>query len=140
LMKHVWIARVIRGNTYAFTSINGKEVKMHHFLLHPQPGFITVHLDRNGLNNCKDNLRNATQQQATWTRKPIAVLGGKPVSSQYKGVRKIAGSTFTAGIRKDGMPHDLGVYVDEVSAARAYDRMARRLFKEFAYLNFPEEE
>ena len=33
----------------------------------------------------------------------------------------------------------LGYFVDEVEAARAYDRKAVELFGEFARLNFPEE-
>ena len=32
-----------------------------------------------------------------------------------------------------------GSFDDEVEAAKAYDRKAHELFKDFAYLNFPDE-
>lgn len=39
----------------------------------------------------------------------------------------------------EGRNHSLGYFVEEVEAARAYDRKAVELFGEFARLNFPEE-
>jgi hypothetical protein len=45
---------------------------------------------------------------------------------------------WKAGIRVGGRQTFIGLFDDEVEAARAYDRKAREMFGEFAYLNFPD--
>jgi hypothetical protein len=54
--------------------------------------------------------------------------------SKYKGVRAKR-EKWQAGIHADGRYKNLGVYKDEISAAKAYNKAALELFGEFARIN-----
>ena len=58
--------------------------------------------------------------------------------SKYKGVRAKR-EKWQAGICVDGKYKNLGIYVDQVSAAKAYNKAALELFGEFAKINNFEE-
>ena len=47
------------------------------------------------------------------------------------------GDNWRARIYITGKAYGLGVFLDEKEAAIAYDNKARKVFKEFANLNFP---
>lgn len=89
------------------------------------------HIDRNILNNQKSNLRICNDQQNSFNTGP-----NKNTSSIYKGVSK-RDDKWVSTIEFNGKLMKLGYYIEEEKAALAYDFMARKLFKEFAYLNFP---
>lgn len=92
------------------------------------------HKDRDGINNQKENFRSATRSQQ-------AMNQGVRVDSKtgYRGVswHKKAGK-WRAYIFQGGKQIHLGMFVEKVDAAKAYDREAIRVFGEFAVLNFPE--
>jgi hypothetical protein len=46
---------------------------------------------------------------------------------------------FMASICIDGKNKNLGYFDDQVTAAKAYDKKAKELFGEYAYLNFPDD-
>lgn len=50
-----------------------------------------------------------------------------------------ATAKWVATIGFEGKSIHLGSFDDEAAAARAYDRKARELFGQYAYLNFPEQ-
>jgi hypothetical protein len=92
------------------------------------------HIDGNGLNNTRGNLRIATTKQNTWNRKKRTI----PTSSKYKGVSVIKGrDRWQCRIYANGTRFFLGYFASEIEAARAYDKKAIELFGEFARLNFP---
>jgi hypothetical protein len=64
-------------------TINGKKktIFMHSLIMNPPAGLMVDHIDGDGLNNCRPNLRIATNAQNN--RNCCAKINGK---SKYKGV------------------------------------------------------
>jgi hypothetical protein len=125
-----------RQRLYAHANMKEGEkwqpVMMHRFLLQAPAGTQVDHRDNDGLNNRRSNLRLATGSQ---NRQNSASRIG---SSRFKGVswHKAAGK-WVAVIKTDRQQRYLGLFVNELDAARAYDAAARELFGEFALPNFP---
>lgn len=91
------------------------------------------HIDHDGLNNQKYNLRICTHGQNMMNRRP-----NKNTSSKYKGVSWCSKSNkWLSQIIINKTRYHLRYFDDEVEAAKVYDEKAKELFKEFAYLNFP---
>jgi len=90
------------------------------------------HIDHDGLNNQRSNLRPATGSQNNANQR--SHLTG---SSQYKGVSyyKPAGR-WSASLRTQQQIIYLGRFGTEEEAARAYDTAAREIWGEYACLNF----
>jgi len=131
---HKWCVRGSGRRIYACCHCNGKNISLHRFLMNPPSWLVVDHIDGNGLNNRRSNLRICTQQQNVHNSRP------KGKSSQYKGVcRDKSKNRWVVYVRHNGRNHYVGRFRDEIDAARAYDRKAYELFGEFAWLNFPEE-
>jgi hypothetical protein len=92
----------------------------------------TDHVDTNGLNNQRLNLRQATQSQNGANRR--TGLG----RSRWKGVSwDNHQNKWEARIKKDGVCRHLGRFQKEWDAAQAYNFAAEELFGEFANYNRP---
>ena len=111
--------------------INRRKVAMHNLIMCPPEGLYVDHINGNGLDNRRSNLRIVTKQQNTFNS---AHKGG---TSKYKGVclEKESGM-WKAYITKDGKKKSIGRFALEDDAARAYDKEAISLFREHAKLNF----
>jgi hypothetical protein len=93
---------------------------------------LTDHINGNGLDNRRINLREATRQQNAWNSKP------RKGTSLFKGVCWHKNrNAWLAYIGRGNIRIHLGYFKDEIEAAQAYDTAAREYFGEFAWLNFP---
>jgi hypothetical protein len=135
LSKYRWYATVSRNTFYAARKRRGKRIFMHREIMRPGDDMVVDHIDRDGLNNCRSNLRLCTVGENCRN-----AVGNAGAMSKYKGVgwhKRI--KKWTATIQADKKSYHIGYFSDEIDAAKAYDRRARKLHREFAYLNFPPE-
>lgn len=110
-----------------------RAVSMHREIIKAKDGQCVDHINHNGLDNRKANLRLATRSQnAQNRRKP-----NNSSRSKYKGISfNKREKKWNARIQVDGKQKFLGFFRDEVEAAKAYDEAARKYHKEFAVVNF----
>ena len=134
LIKHKWHLRDIKIMHVATkVKIDGKwfEKRMHHFLVDVPEGFEVDHIDRNGLNNQKSNLRVVTHSQNMMNRNSC-----KGSSSKYKGVTwDKKDKKWRAQIVLNKKHYYLGLYRNEIDAAKIYNERAKELHGEYANLN-----
>ena len=131
LSKHSWYL----ANGYAARREKRRTILMHNEIMKPPKGKIVDHANHNKLDNTRLNLRNCTRQQNMQnTRKHV------DSSSQFKGVgySKQHGRWY-ARIFFEGRQVWLGLFDEEVEAARAYDYRAVQCFGPYANPNFPDE-
>lgn len=133
--KQKWYADSCNETFYARARPKkyGPLIHMHRVILSvPNSCSIFVdHIDHNGLNNQKYNLRIATRSQNNANKKAI----GK---SKYLGVFYKKESTFRpwySRCLKNGVNKYLGSFKTEIEAAMAYNNAAFEIHGEFANLN-----
>jgi len=137
LSQFRWYCNKRPHTSYAIRNAGeGKECKkilMHREIMDTPKHLVCDHINRNGLDNRKQNLRNCTKQENGMNR-PSQKNG----TSRYKGVcwhRRM--KKWVACIKGKGKKSHLGYFVSETSAAKAYDEAAKKYHGEFANLNFP---
>jgi HNH endonuclease/AP2 domain len=109
----------------------GKQTGMHRMVL-GSTAEIVDHINGNGLDNRRANLRDATKSQNQQNRK----RPNKNNKSGYKGVYwHGTASKWVAAITVESKFHGLGLYEKKEEAALAYNVAALRLYGEFAALN-----
>jgi hypothetical protein len=134
LNRYRWCVSGKGSRAYAVRCHKGTHISMHRFLMKPPKGMVVDHINGNGLDNRRSNLRICTQQQNLYNSRP------KGKSSRFKGpCWDKSRQKWIVIIRYEGRNMQIGRFDDEVEAARAYDRKAYELFGEYAWLNFPEE-
>ena len=138
VLKYRWF---INGSTkkgfyvIANTVKNNKKtcVSMHRYLMNAKEGQIVDHINRNTFDNRLENLRFCTHRENSCNR-----TSKKNSSSKFLGVSVRFNkhtTTFKSSIRINGVSIGLGIYNDEIKAAKAYNEAAIKYHGEFANLN-----
>ncbi|MCH4007806.1 MAG: HNH endonuclease [Eubacterium sp.] len=105
-----------------------RTVQMHREVMHAPDGSVIDHINGNGLDNRKKNLRYASTQQNAFNKRKTNI----PCTSSYKGVFMRTGNNkWTARIRYNGRRVELGKYTDEKVAASVYNFASRIFFGEY---------
>lgn len=126
-----WHAVKIREEFYAATTISGRRMYLHRFITEAPRGFDVDHVNHDGLDNRRKNLRVCTHQQNLVNQKKQS---GR--SSRYKGVTwDKSRNRWRAQTKVLGRAVYLGYFRSEIQAAGAYDNFMRDLHGEYALLN-----
>jgi hypothetical protein len=135
VQQHPWHVLCAKDGTvkYARSSIKApgsdrhRTVLLHRFILGIDGPEIVDHINGDGLDNRRCNLRIATAQQNATNRSPKG-------SSKLNGVRRV-GYRHLASIAPNGVEIYLGLYDTAQEAAAVYNAAALIAYGEFARLN-----
>jgi hypothetical protein len=139
LSQFRWVLREKRKNTfyavlpfYYKMTQNTLSIQMHAVIMNViDPDIQVDHIDGNGLNNQKNNLRLCTHQQNQFNQRL-----SKANSSGYKGVYWCSHrKRWIAQISINKKPKNLGGFLNKEEAAKAYNEAAILYYGEFAKLN-----
>lgn len=141
IKPHAWFLTSLRKykrTQYAGTSRpigNGKytTLSVHRLIMNLSDRSVDIdHINGNGLDNRRLNLRLATRSQNLAN---LPAINGR----KYKGVHvystKRKGSQWRAKIQIHGKQINIGAFDSELEAAKAYNRAAIEHFGEFARIN-----
>lgn len=131
LSQWKWCFYPSRGGGYAGRKVGNTTIYMHRVIMNPIEGLQVDHINHDGLDNRRSNLRVVT---------PAQNMANVRLSSRnntgYKGVHFFKRTKqFTAYIGVEGKTRHLGYFATAVEAAKAYNKAALELRGEFAYLN-----
>ncbi len=145
--SYKWRAKSHGRTAYAHAHTRGphaaqKTILMHRLITGAKPGQQVDHVNGDGLDNRRENLRFASQRQNMQNR----TYKQAGTTSRFRGVswredaRKWRATIGAGPIGADGHAKVLylGYFACEEAAARAYDAAARQHFGAFACVNFPE--
>ncbi|MBI5954393.1 MAG: HNH endonuclease [Chloroflexi bacterium] len=137
LSQWKWYAKKDGNNFYAVRNGSKKNtprehIRMHKVVLNASDNVVVDHIDRDGLNNTRANLRICTKSKNTRNHKLYMTntTGFIGVSFHKK--------KFVSRLTVDRKTIHLGCFSTAEEAARAYDNAALKYFGEFASLNFPD--
>ncbi len=138
LARYTWLAEKTDHSYRAVCLLcKGKMstlVNMHRLIMNPPKHLLVDHINRNGLDNRRANLRLATHAQNSQNRTPCTKAGK---TSKYKGVYWQRGrNKWRSYIRANNKRIFVGHFDSEVEAAKAYDEAARKYHGQFASPNF----
>ena len=117
----VWYARKT-------VKVRGVTVLMHREILQCPRGIGSDHINGDGLDNRRTNLRRCTQRQNNRNPHPASGFLGTTLHKSGK---------WQATVTCKGKCYYLGLYTSRQEAADAHTRKAKKLFGEPDYPNFP---
>lgn len=131
-----WTAITNHGNWYAVRRVTyapkkSRILSLHRFITNAPSNMEVDHINGDGLNCTRNNMRVCTQKQnSTNKKKPINSTSG------YKGVTwNKTKKKWIAQIKVSQKKIHLGGFNDPKSAAKAYNEAAKKYFGEFAHIN-----
>ena len=134
--KYRWWSEKIGHTWYAKSTVKNPDGKrtsvyMHRLILSPKKGKRTDHVNMNGLDNRRVNLRECSHSEN------LCNVGSRKGSKQiFKGVH-FEHNGFVASIRFNNVKTYIGRFKTAKDAALAYDEKAISIHGKFARLNFP---
>ncbi len=120
----------LHGTNYHYARgwVNGQKVLMHRLILNAPGNMDVDHINGNGLDNRRCNLRVYTRSQNQMNAR------SRKGTSKYKGIHwNSKHKKWIASIRINGKLKVIGEFDSEVKAAKAYNESANKYFGEFAY-------
>jgi hypothetical protein len=102
-------------------------ISMHRLIMNTPVGLLVDHIDHNGLNCQRHNMRNCTRSQNNQNRSSRKISTSKYLGVSFNSERKL----FRADINDVCIGH----FENEIDAAIAYDKRAKELYGEFANIN-----
>jgi hypothetical protein len=135
VIQHKWYSHQCRKNApcYAIANQKNRVVRMHRLIMNAPKDLQVDHIDGNGLNNQKNNLRLCTAAENQHNQR----VQKRAKTSKYKGVftRKNR-NKWSCQIKCNSKIYHLGYFKSEILAAKTYDTAAKKYFGQFAKLNF----
>lgn len=136
LIKHAWHLDERNSKRYVRRREGPahaqRKIYLHREIKQAKKGVEVDHIDGNGLNNVRSNLRMSTRTQNSANKSKQ-----QNNTSGYKGVYwHKANNKWAAHIQVNKKSIHLGVFNTKKSAAVAYDKAAKKYFGKFAQLNF----
>lgn len=104
-------------------------VRMHRVIMSASDDQLVDHIDHDGLNNRRSNLRIVTQAQNSMNMRTRNTVGFKGVAFVKK--KKL----YKARIRVNNVLIQGGMFKNKFKAALAYNELAKKYFGEYACLN-----
>lgn len=130
-----WQAAHHNGRWYTQAAVPGRRgpISMHRLLMGPGKGLMVDHVNGDGLDNRRSNMRVCTHTENMWNQR---VQQTERKISRFKGVTwKARGKPWGAAIQQNGARLFIGSYRTEEEAARAYDAAAKVFHGRFACTN-----
>ena len=131
LSQMKWYAKEGTRTFYAVTMVGRRHVPMHRLIMGSPKGKDIDHINGDGLDNRRSNLRVCSRSENLMNR------GASPKNtSGFKGVSwNEATGSWRAKIQRRGQSIHIGLFQTKEAAAIAYNKTAEKLFKQFAKLN-----
>ena len=105
---------------------------MHRMIMDTPNELVCDHINHDGLDNRRKNLRNCTRQQNSFN---ISAMRDSSVPLKGVSFNKKT-KKYVGRICVDGKSVHLGTFDEAAGAGRAYDEAAKKWHGEFANLNF----
>lgn len=126
-----WCVCIKPNNKYAHRRIWDKETKkgkiqyLHHLVIgYPPPGFVVDHINQNGLDNRKENLRFVTK-----SINGLNCKKKKNSSQPYKGITYNKNGKFQAVFRINGIRYRSDGFDCPIKAHESYKTVTEKLIK-----------
>jgi hypothetical protein len=134
LGKYKWCLCRSNRKYYVRRQSRGRGIWMHREIMQPPAGMVVDHINGNGFNNCRRDLRVCTPLENGHNEGPHG-CSSRYKGVSYDGISRLWEAAIYFGCKK--VP--LGRFATEIEAARAYDRRAWAEYGIHAWLNFPDE-
>lgn len=105
---------------------NKRRTTLHRLIMEALPEQLVDHINGDGLDNRRCNLRLVTREQNQRNRRARN-------GSDYKGITRTPSAKWRARIEVEGQSRHLGLFETQEAASQAYHRACVELFGPYAY-------